>query len=133
MNVRRRHLSDEWDAILVDEKVVFRARPAASVGFGPVSRPPFCRNQGGIQRSAFPVDLVGSAELIEQVPVEPSPDASLLPVAQPAPARHAAAAQLLRKIFPRNPGLEHEQDPRQGDSVGRTGPATSRLRLGLWP
>ena len=60
------------------------------------------------------------------------PDASLVPVAQAAPAGHpAAAAQLLGQILPRNPGLEDEENPRQGGAVRDAGPPTFGLgRLG---
>lgn len=47
-------------------------------------------------------------------------DRGLLPVAQPSAAGHAAAAaQLLGKVFPANPALQHEQDARKDSTVSQ--------------
>jgi hypothetical protein len=59
------------------------------------------------------------------------PDAGLLPVAQPPPAGHAAAAaQLLgRQQPPGHAGPQHVDDPAQHRPVPDPGPAT----LGMGP
>lgn len=46
------------------------------------------------------------------------PDPGCLPVAQPSPARHAAAAaHRLRQVFPADAGLEDKQDTGQDFTV----------------
>jgi hypothetical protein len=50
--------------------------------------------------------------------VERLPNPGGLPVAQPSPAGHAAAAaHLLGQILPGEAGLEHEQDAGQGLTI----------------
>src|SRR5436190_4264773 len=58
------------------------------------------------------------------------PDTRLLPLAQPPPASHPrAAAHLLRQILPRDPRLQHEQDPRQHLPIVDPPPPGNRCRL----
>src|SRR3712207_4097613 len=65
--------------------------------------------------------------------MESVPDPGLLPIAQAPPARHAAAAaQLLGKHLPGDAGLEHEDDARQGGTVGNTRTATLGLGRFGW-
>lgn len=47
------------------------------------------------------------------------PHARLHPLVQAVPQRHAAATHLQREVFPRDAGLEHEDDPAQANPVGR--------------
>ena len=50
--------------------------------------------------------------------MQPVPDTGLLPVTQPAPARHArAAAHLLRQHLPWNAGSQDKQNAGQGGAV----------------
>src|SRR5438552_14466221 len=86
-----------------------------SVGFLPVSWPPRGRHRGGAQRGPVPVDAIGLGQLFEKHLVQPAPDASLVPVSQPAPARHPAPTPHLgRQVLPGDARLQHEQrrDPR---------------------
>lgn len=54
--------------------------------------------------------------------MEAVPDASVLPLAQPTPAGHAAAAaEVLRQILPRESSLEHEEDAGEGRAIGDAG------------
>jgi hypothetical protein len=65
-----------------------------------------------------PVDLVGRMELGQQQRVQLIPHASLGPVAQPAPARHARPVpELLGQIDPGHAGQQHEQDAVQAGAV----------------
>ena len=86
-----------------------------SVGFLPVSWPPRGRHRGGVQRGPVPVDAIGLGQLFEKHLVQPAPDARLVPVSQPAPARHPAPTPHLgRQVLPGDARLQHEQrrDPR---------------------
>src|SRR5438309_1048403 len=86
-----------------------------SVGFLPVSWPPRGRYRGGVQRGPVPVDAIGLGQLFEKHLVQPAPDARLVPVSQPAPARHPAPTPHLgRQGLPGDARLQHEQrrDPR---------------------
>src|SRR5439155_17839334 len=72
-----------------------------SVGFLPVSWPPRGRHRGGVQRGPVPVDAIGLGQLFEKHLVQPAPDARLVPVSQPAPARHPAPTlHLGRQVLP---------------------------------
>jgi hypothetical protein len=42
--------------------------------------------------------------------VYPSPDTCPLPVPEALPTRHAAAAELMRQVFPRNPCAQNEHN-----------------------
>src|SRR6266516_2653742 len=82
-----------------------------SVGFLPVSWPPRGRHRGGVQRGPVPVDAIGLGQLFEKHLVQPAPDARLVPVSQPAPARHPA---------PNTPSRQ-ASTPRGCPSSARTG------------
>src|SRR5438477_7653091 len=59
------------------------------------------------------------------------PDPGRLPVAQPSPAGHAAAAaQFQRQHAPGDAALEHEQDAGQRGTGWHPGPAA--FRIGRW-
>src|SRR5207249_4981120 len=74
-------------------------------------RPPFCRDARGIQAGARPIDRVCLTQSVEYGEVEAVPDASLLPVTQPAPAGDTtAAAEFLGQILPGESRLEHEEN-----------------------
>jgi hypothetical protein len=56
------------------------------------------------------------------------PDSSGLPITQPPPAGHSAAApHLLRKVLPSNSGPQHEQDPRKSCPVVERWSSPSRM------
>src|SRR5215212_392091 len=60
---------------------------------------------------------------------QPAPDARLVPVSQPAPARHPAPTPHLgRQVLPGDARLQHEQDPRQRRPVRHPGPSALGLR-----
>src|SRR2546426_72555 len=100
-----------------------------SVGFLPVSWPPRGRHRGGVQRGPVPVDEIGLGQLFEKHLVQPAPDARLVPVSQPAPARHPAPTPHLgRQVLPGDARLQHEQDPRQRRPVRHPGPSALGLR-----
>jgi hypothetical protein len=100
-----------------------------SVGFLPVSWPPRGRHRGGVQRGPVPVDAIGLGQLFEKHLVQPAPDARLVPVSQPAPARHPAPTPHLgRQVLPGDARLQHEQDPRQRRPVRHPGPSALGLR-----
>lgn len=95
----------------------------ARSGSGRYGGPPFCGQAARVERGPRPVDPAAPAEAVEQAAVHPAPDAGRVPVAQPAPARHAAAAaQLAGQELPRDAG---ERGP-----VGHAGPASRGLG---WP
>ncbi len=64
--------------------------------------------------------------------VEPRPDAGLVPVAEPAPARHpGAAVHLVGEHLPRDAGAEYEEDAGERGPVRNAWTPTARLgRLG---
>ncbi len=75
------------------------------------------------------VDGVGSAQTVEERTPEPIPDTCLLPVTEPAPARHArAAAHLLRQHLPGDAGAQDEEDAGQGGAIRHAGPTALWLR-----
>jgi hypothetical protein len=95
-----------------------------------------------IDRSARPVDLTGGVELFQQLVMQPLPDTGLLPGPQPPPAGHPrAVAELLGKVAPRDPGVQHVQDPverlaiieREPTRVPETALADGDQRLDLGP
>lgn len=72
-------------AFPVDHKMALRARLGPrSVGFGPVSGPPFRRHGGAVEGRAALVQMPSLRQLLEQHAMEPGPNASCLPVTQPA-------------------------------------------------
>ena len=82
-----------------------------------------------------PVDCLSAIEFRLQKFMQALPDAGRLPGAQPAPARHAAAAtHLLRQVFPTDPGLQHKDDAGQCAAVvDRFAPRKAKAaRFRLW-
>lgn len=70
------------------------------------------------------VQQPGVPKLSEQGGVQAWPDASLGPVPQPAPGRHAGTAHRLRRyVPPGDTGPQHEQDAGECCSVGNTQPS----------
>ena len=107
------------DAVGVGDHVVLAA------GLGPVHRAGAGRlaavgrpHEAAVDQRPRPVDLVGAPEPVEQDLVDLVPGAVGLPVAQPPPAGHAAAAaHLAGQVLPGDAGLEHEEDAGQGLAV----------------
>jgi hypothetical protein len=65
-----------------------------------------------VDRCSRPVDLTGGVELGQQLVVQLLPDTGLLPRPKPPPAGDPrAVAELLGKVAPRDPGVQHVQDP----------------------
>ena len=112
---RREHRRRQGDTFSIDDEVVLGAEFAA------IRRVPsrlFSTALGaygsGVDRNARPIDATLVPEVIQQDLQDAVPYAGLLPIAQAAPAGHPApAAHFLRQVFPRDAGLEDEQDPRQ--------------------
>ena len=105
------------------------ARPR-SVGLGPVSSPPFwreqrrCRGRRGSSRWRQPGPS-GRAGHDGAVPTH----TRFLPVAQPSPASHArAATPLLRQHLPGDAALQHKDDAAQRRPVRDRRPTALRLR-----
>src|SRR6202035_6113208 len=81
---------------------------------------------GGIDDDTTEVDLPGPTEFVQQESVQLLPDAGPAPLVESIPEGHAAAAHFLGKVFPRNAGLEHEQDAGQTDPIRHAWLADSR-------
>ena len=100
-----------------------------SVGFGPVSSPPFGRERGAVERAAAEVDRVRPAEPVQQRAAEPFEDPGRLPVAQPSPAGHTrTGAHSLGQARPGDAGAEHEDDALERLAVVQRRPAAPRAR-----
>jgi hypothetical protein len=99
-----------------------------SVGFGSVPAPPFSRNGQGVECSPAPVESLSVRQALEQGAMQARPHTGRLPVAQPAPARHARTADLKRQHLPRNAQAQDEDDTSQRCPIIEPGPATSGLR-----
>jgi hypothetical protein len=70
------------------------------------------RHAGSVNASSIPHDLVVLAQPSKDCLVDSLPNASFHPFVEPAPTCHAtAAAEFVRQIFPRYPGLQHKQNP----------------------
>ncbi len=73
---------------------------------------------GRVDTSAFPLNLVVFPQVLQHGVMDALPATRLLPGMQAPPATHAAAAtQFTGKVFPRQTGLEDEQDAGQGGAV----------------
>ena len=73
---------------------------------------------GRVDTRAFPLNLVVFPQVLQHGVMDALPHTGLLPCMQAPPATHAAAAtEFTGKIFPRQAGLEDEQDTGQGSSV----------------
>src|SRR5919112_145518 len=73
-----------------------------------------------VDGSPRPVDRPGGVELDQQLLMQRVPDAGLLPVPEPSPARHAGpVAVLLGQVLPRDPGVQDVQDAVEDLAVGQ--------------
>jgi len=87
--------------------------PVHQAGAGPLAAAQGPRERT-VEGRARPIDLVGGVQLGQEDLAELLPDPGGLPVAEPSPAGHAAAAaHLQRQELPRDAGLEDEEDAGQ--------------------
>src|ERR1035437_194796 len=85
----------------------------------PSGAPQKSTNMAAVDRGARPIDRPGRVELAQQLLMQAIPHAGLLPVAQAPPTRHTRpVAVLLRQILPRDPGVQHVQDPIERETIG---------------
>lgn len=74
---------------------------------------------GGVDHAAGPVEPCCRVQFGQQHLVEALPDVGLVPVPQPAPARHPRAEpELLGKVFPLDASVQDVQNPAQHPTVG---------------
>jgi len=78
-----------------------------------------CTDARRVDDDAVEVDRVLASKLVQEQSVQRVPHAGVAPLLHAVPEGHATAPHLLREIFPRDAGLEDEQDARQTDAVGR--------------
>ena len=79
-------------------------------------------HEAAVDQRPRPGDLVGAAQPVEQDLVDLVPGAVGLPIPQPSPAGHpAAAVHLVRQVLPGEAGLEDEEDAGQRGAVGDGG------------
>jgi len=91
----------------------------------PTNGPP----RGPVQDHPGGLELAASAQPLDQLLVDPRPEAGGGPFAQPPPAGNpAAATHLGRDQPPRHAGAKHVHDARQTGPVGN--PGTTALRFG---
>ena len=104
----------------VDNHMVLRARLGSVGRIRTRGRSSLKRAHArSIERRTRPVDLAFASELVLQHLENPLPDPSLLPIAEPAPTCHATStAKLPRKVLPRNPRPENEQDAGERLAMG---------------
>ena len=121
--IRRRR---KWRRSANADSPVHRGR----AGLRPTLYGPHMR---AIDRGAGEVQQVRGPQLGQQHLVQALPDPGIVPVAQPAPARHPRTeSQLLGQELPADPGVQHEQDSAQYLAVVQTGSArTSGVALDL--
>lgn len=73
---------------------------------------------GRVDTGAFPLNLVVFPQVLQHGVMNALPRTCLLPCMQAPPPTHAAAAtEFTGKIFPRQAGLDDEQDAGQGGAV----------------
>ena len=86
-------------------------------------------HRGAVQDYPGGLELAASAQPLDQLLVDPRPEAGGGPFAQPPPAGNpAAATHLGRDQPPRHAGAKHVHDARQTGPVGN--PGTTALRFG---
>src|SRR3954447_18383559 len=103
-------------------------RLARSVGFGPVSSPPFRPDADRVQGRPGPVQLAVLAEVVEHRLVQPVEHARLGPLVQPAPAGPArAVAELDRQLGPADAGGQHEGDALEHVPIAGPGSASATV------
>jgi hypothetical protein len=125
--VRPREFCRERDTLPLGHNMALRARGLPrSVGFAPVRAPPFFAGTLALSSAArLQSDLILLSQPVEQLVMDAPPHSSLLPFSEPAPAgQPRAAAHLLGKQLPRNPGAQHKENP---------GEHTCRLGMRLRP
>jgi hypothetical protein len=76
--------------------------------------------------------FVGIRQMLQQDAMQAGPHTGRLPVAQPAPARHARAADLGGQHFPRDARAKDKDDASQRRPVIDTRPATFGLGWFRW-
>jgi hypothetical protein len=75
----------------------------------------------GVSGCSGPVDLPGTVQALKDPLVQLLPDPGLLPFPQPSPARHTGPIPELHwQITPRDPRVQHEQDPVQSSPIIQT-------------
>ena len=90
---------------------------------------PFCGDRGAVDRRPAPVELIRRGQPLEQHLAQIAQYASFMPVPQPAPARHARAAEALaRQHRPWDTRAQHEHDALQGRAVVAARTPALRLR-----
>jgi hypothetical protein len=117
--VRRSGIHGQRNAVAVHQNVLLDAGAAAIRGVFPA---PLDAAEGAgeaaVHGDAWPVDLAGVVQALEQDLDELEPDAGLLPGVESAPTGHAAAAAHLDgEVFPGDAGFEDEEDAGQGLAV----------------
>jgi hypothetical protein len=134
-SVGAREFNLKRNTVAVGDDVVFAAElgPVGRVwaGLRPTANRP---NGTAIHGSSGPIDAIIGVELSQDNLVQSIPNSSLLPITQPPPACHTAAApHLLRQILPWDSCLEHKQNACQHCPVADPWATTffSR-RFSLW-
>jgi hypothetical protein len=95
----------------------------------PVSWPPGTGTRGVVPRGPVPIDAIGLGQLLEKHLVQHAPDTRLVPVSQPAPARHPAQHPISAGKYSQGDAhVQHEQDPHQRRPVRHPGLSALRLR-----
>lgn len=103
-----------------------------SVGLGPVSCPG-AWHRGVINAGPAPINLLMFTQAGQHGLMQLLPDTSSVPVEQAPPASHAASlSKGLRKVFPWNNCLQHEQEAIEGSVIAdrELGRTTSSKRHG---
>ena len=130
MDVGWRDQLGEGNALGIDHKMALRARFAAIRRIRAGVRSPFFA--GTVEAPAearLQLGLVCIAELVEQLVLEPLPEARGLPVAQAPPAGHAeATAQLPGQHGPGDARAQHKDDSGQTWTIRHARSAALRLR-----
>src|SRR6056297_263041 len=111
-DVRRRGRRHQRDPSPVGDDRVLAALLAAIDGAGAGPTPSAAGpREAAVDDGPVPVDPVGALHLGQQHLVQPPPDTGPIPVAEPSPAGHAAAAaHLAGQVLPVDAGLQDEED-----------------------
>jgi hypothetical protein len=85
-----------------------------------------------INHRTRPLDLSGGAQSLKQEPMQLGPHTRPLPLIQTPPTGDPRTeAKLARQVTPGDPGVEHEEDPRQCLTVGMAPPSAGAGSLFL--
>src|ERR1700674_4846270 len=76
-------------------------------------RPFFCRSETAVQKRFAPLQLLALVQLAQKRPPDVQPNAPLLPISQPPPARRRMR-EFLRQVLPASPA---PQNPFQHTTV----------------